>query len=196
MAKQAQKYPERHMLCLHGCNQTQSAFESYMKQFVKIALQHNIKCHFLEGMYDHPKGGKTWFKKPLDLEDIGVQKYDDPDLDTRTTLDQIHKAITENNCTLLLGFSQGGNVADTYVTYHENNPIEKLVVFSGYSLVDDKRKDNEKVSIINVTSDSDEVVKANLMPIQYVNKEHFPHDKGHKIPGSEICRKILDSLVK
>ncbi len=190
-SKSTQQYQERHMLCLHGCNQTEEAFKSYMKQMVKIASQYNIQCHFVEAMYDHPLGGKTWFAKPLDLKDIGVQRFDDTDLKTEKTLDQIHEVVTKNNVSIILGFSQGGCVADTYIAYKNPN-IKKLVVLSGYSFVDENRKNNDVAELLNVFSKSDEVVKSNLRPSHYSTISEISHDKGHKIPGSAEIRKILD----
>jgi len=50
------------VLCLHGCNQTQAAFESYMKDYIKLSKQYNLNLVFTEAKYDHPLGKKFFLK--------------------------------------------------------------------------------------------------------------------------------------
>ncbi len=196
-AKQEIKYPECHVLCLHGCNQNTEAFTGYLSNFSRILKKYNVVLHYLEAPYDHPRGGKTWLAVPLDIADIGIQKYDQETLEINKTLDMIHTEIVKNNVSILLGFSQGGNMVDLYLGYkNDDNMIKKGIVISGYYLVDADRKNNDTVSVLIIESDSDDIVKPEYSPQHYKNKETIKHDKGHKIPGSEILRKIADFIVE
>ncbi len=66
------------VLCLHGCNQTETMFRQLMKNFIKLGeKQYNLKFHFTEAKYDHPQGGKTWYNRPLDVAQIGKIEFDE-----------------------------------------------------------------------------------------------------------------------
>ena len=175
------------VLCLHGCNQTQEMFKRLLKNYIKFGeKQYGLKFHFTEAKYDHPDGGKTWYNKPLNVADIGSIKYDE-DL-VSDTLDDIETIIKDNNIHVLLGFSQGANVVDTFIS-HRDSGIKCAVIMSGYSLVDVKELTRKELTmpLLGVVSNSDTVV-----PIEYNPTEMtLIHDKGHKLPtrNSEI-RKI------
>jgi len=127
------------VLCLHGCCQSEEVFRSYLKNMMRICKK-EMNFFFMEGRFDHPDGGKTWYPKPLVVKDIGNIEYT-PEL-VGDTLDLVHDFIITNNITVLLGFSQGGNLVDTYLNYKhpDNKPIVKAVILSGYELIDKNRK--------------------------------------------------------
>ncbi len=110
----------------------------------------------------------------------------------KDTLDDIDKLIIDNDITVLLGFSQGANVVDTYLSHREHAGIKCAVIMSGYSLVDPGRKDKVDVPVLGVVSEADDVVPHDLNPIDYVSTKVLTHNKGHKLPTSnpqirEIC---------
>ena len=177
------------VLCLHGCNQTQTMFESLMKNYVKLGeKQYNLKFFFTEAKYVHPIGGKTWYKRPLDVSLIGSIPYEE-DL-VMETLNDIDKLIEDNNISVLLGFSQGANVVDTFLAYKGNPKIRCAVIMSGYSLVDPKRE-NVSVPVLGVASEKDDIVPFELNPIQYDAHYLISHDKGHKLPTQNtIIRQV------
>lgn len=179
------------VLCLHGCNQTQSAFEGYMKNFIKLGKQYNLNMNFIEAKYDHPIGGKTWYHKPLVVEDIGRIEYDQSLV--QNTLDDIYNIIEEKDISVLFGFSQGGNVIDTFLTYRGHSNLKCAVILSGYNLVNserDKFTDKIDIPVLLVGSDDDTVVPYEFTPT-YKNSFELKHNKGHKLPtkNTEI-RKI------
>ncbi len=180
------------VLCLHGCNQSEQMFRDLLRNYIKIGEKQNIKFYFVEGKYDHPVGGKTWFNKPLDVKEIGRILFDDSL--TKDALDDLHKSITDMNITVLLGFSQGANVVDTFMTHRNHQNIKRVVLMSGYSLVDPLNKTVD-VPCLTVISDTDEIVPSNLNPINYKELYIILHDKQHKLPTSNptirtICKFI------
>ena len=176
------------VLCLHGCNQTQEMFQRLMKNYIRLGeKQYNLKFHFTEAKYDHPLGGKTWYNKPLNVSDIGSIEYNEKLVSD--ILDDIAILIEENNINVLLGFSQGANVVDTFLTYRPGL-VERAIIMSGYSLVDPDRKISNTPVMI-VSSEQDTVVPCKLNP-QYEKTSTLVHDKGHKLPTRntqirEIC---------
>lgn len=189
--------PEIHVGCLHGSSQSAEIFHSYMENFERIAKQHNIMLHFLDAMYSHPLGGKSWYKKPLDVADVGKQRYDDVELDVDSTNKQVDEFIKKYNITVIIAFSQGTSVADAYLVHCEHPEIKKAVYFSGYQLVEDDRKKVSDVVVLNVTSDTDTIVPSHLAPMDYVDvKDTLKHDKGHKIPGSVLLRSVVSFIVE
>lgn len=199
------------VLCLHGCNQTQEMFAQLLKHYIRIGeKQYNLKFYFTEAKYDHPLGGKTWYQQPLNVADIGKIEYSKELVGD--TLDDISRIIAEKNITVLLGFSQGANVVDTFLKYQKHD-IRRAVLMSGYSLVVTKLFPEESgllpestfakqkgentpinVTAMNVISDADTVVPSHLCPGGYnVSRQRtLKHDKGHKLPTQaahirEIC---------
>lgn len=177
------------VLCLHGCNQSQQTFQQIMKNIVKLGeKQYNLKFFFTEAKFDHPAGGKTWYKKPLVIEDIGKIEYSE-DL-VKDTLNDVEQLIEENNIHALLGFSQGGNVVDTFITYRNNPNIKCAVNMSGYAFVDSSRKESV-LPVLGVASKNDTIVPFDLTIAKYM----VEHDKGHKIPTRKPhMREILKFL--
>lgn len=66
---------------------------------------------------------------------------------------------------VLLGFSQGANVVDTFLAYKGNPRIKCAVIMSGYSLVDPKRV-SHTIPVLGVISEIDDIVPHNLNPTQ------------------------------
>lgn len=183
------------VLCLHGCNQTQEMFEGLLKNFIKFGeKQYNLKFHFTEAKYDHPLGGKTWYNRPLNVAEIGSIPYDAALVSD--TLDDIKQIIQKENIHVLLGFSQGANVVDTYLAYRDSANIKCAVLLSGYSLVDANRQPVD-VPVLTVISESDDIVPAKFNPTGYKENQVINHDKGHKLPTQnpqirQICTFMRD----
>lgn len=191
--------PVINILCLHGCNQTKEMFEGLTKQMREIAMtlskskSHDIRFHYIEAQYDHSLGGKTWYNVELDVSKIGTIELDHEMVDP--TLNMIENVIENLNIEVLLGFSQGGNVVDTYLM-NKQNKIKCAVIFSGYNLVDPQRNNKCETPVLNVYSDQDTIVPAKFMP-QYKNMEVKSHDKGHKLPTSKpYVREIIEYIYK
>lgn len=185
------------ILCLHGCHQTLESFKnvSVMQELIRFGNKEKINFHFIEGKYDHPNGGgKTWYHIPLVLSDIGKIKYD-PTL-VNDVLDDLDKIIEELNINVLLGFSQGGNVVDTYLRYRGNKKIKCAVIFSGYSLADSDNNYISDVPLLNIWSKSDDIVPYNLAPSSYKNITTIEHDKGHKLPTSKPMLRNIIGYIK
>jgi len=187
--------------CLHGCCQNNEMFKSCLKNMLSIASKENKKAgydkftfHFLEADYDHPDGGKTWYSKVLDVNDIKVGIPYDPTF-VIPTLKKVDEFVNKNNINVLLGFSQGGNVVDSYARYMENE-ISTIIILSGYSFVNPEAKQVD-VNFIDIFSDCDDIVPSDKHPTNYNSNKTtiIKHDKGHKVPGNPIIRKIL-SLIQ
>lgn len=185
------------ILCLHGCNQTKEMFEGLTKQMREIATTYSkgknceMLWHFIEAEYDHSMGGKTWYNVELDVQKIGTIEYDGEMVNP--TLDMLEQVISDLNIDVLVGFSQGGNVVDTYLVNKENK-IKCAVIFSGYNLVNPNRKTDVETQVMNVYSDQDTIVPSKFMPI-YKNMVLKAHDKGHKLPTSKpYVREIVDYI--
>lgn len=190
--------PVINILVLHGCNQTESMCRSIFKPFIELAETYakkaniTIKWHFIEAKYAHPDGGKTWYSKPLVVSQIGSIPMDHSIVDD--TLADIDKIINDLNINVLFGFSQGGNVVDTYLMNCLAEKIKCAVIFSGYDFIDTERKQID-IPVMNVCSDADEIVPSKFMPV-YQKMVVKKHDKGHKIPTSKpFQREILDFVV-
>lgn len=183
------------ILCLHGCNQTQTMFSGLMKSAMEIATTYckgkkmSIVWHFTEAKYDHSLGGKTWYNVELDVPKIGTIEMNHDMVDS--TLDDIDRLINELHIDVLWGFSQGGNVVDTYLVNRQNQ-IKCAVIFSGYDLVDANRNKTIQTPVMNVCSDADTIVPSQFIPI-YANMTVKKHDKGHKLPTSKpFIREIIE----
>lgn len=191
------------VLCLHGCNQTQSMFEGFMKNIVKMGeKQHNLNFIFTEAEHDHPNGGKTWYNKPLDVKEIGHIAYD-IDL-TKDALTKLSDTIKTNNIDVLLGFSQGANVVDTYMAHCDHHSIKRVVLMCGYSLVEDAPISID-TSCLSVISANDKIVPFELDPgsskLRYSKSHVIKHEKGHVLPTSKpmmrsICNFIQSGVIE
>ncbi len=179
-----------HVLCLHGCNQTVEMFQSILKDWIKIGgNSHGLVFHFLEAAYDHPDGGKTWYCRPLEVDKIGSIDMDH-DL-IRSAMEDLDAKIKEVGASVLLGFSQGGNVVDSYLAhYNKEGLIKRAVLCSTYPLVEDRRP-NDQIPIVSVFSEADTIVPPSCRPTAYTEIEEITHSKGHKIVTSKpVIRRI------
>lgn len=187
------------VLCLHGCNQTKNIFEDITKHIRNISDKFSktkecqIKFYYIEAQYDHSWGGKTWYKIELDITQIGKLEYKTEI--ASPTLEMLDNIIKELNINVLIGFSQGGNVVDTYLVNKSNN-IKCAIIFSGYNFVDKNRNIDISTPVMNVFSEEDKIVPSKFMPV-YKNMELKSHDKGHKLPTSKpFIREIIEFIYK
>jgi len=188
-----------HVLCLHGCCQDVDMFQSILKDYIKIGERtYNLKFHFLEGTYDffdddETPRGKTWYCEPLDIAEIGKISFRE-DL-VRSAMVDLETAIEDTGATVLFGFSQGGNVADTYLAhYDKEKKIQKAVLCSTYPLVDG-RTPNEHVKVLSIFSTKDLIVPPIYRPRAYTHLTEMTHEKGHKIITSKPkIREILEFI--
>lgn len=183
------------ILCLHGCGQNVKTFRSILREFMKIGSKdHGFNFFFLEGEY--PRGtGKQWFDQDLSSEKIGKMRYiEDISLETiKKSLDRLDAFINDNQINVLFGFSQGGNIVDTYLNHYTQNPIKYAVIFSSYSFVGNEFYID--TPLLNVYSEADEIVKSEYRPKMYSNLEEIAHDKAHKMPTSKpMIREILKKI--
>jgi predicted esterase len=116
-------------------------------------------------------------------------------------LDDIEKCIKDLDIDVLLGFSQGANVVDTYLTHRPAHSVKRAVIMSGYSLEGTLETPIEApidIQMLGVISEQDEVVLSTLNPSgNYVKSDVLFHDKGHKIPTrNPQIRKILVFMEK
>lgn len=172
-------------------------FESILKPLVKFGEKYDTQFYFIEGMYDYIDHGKTWYNKPLVIEDIGKITYDGELI--KECMIQIDQFVIENDINALLGFSQGGNVVDTYLRSDclGKMKIEKVVIISGYSFVYPTEISLLQTPLLSIFSANDEIVRPEFKPVFYKNIEEIEHDKGHKIPTQKpILRRICEFLSK
>lgn len=183
-----------HVLCLHGCCQDAAMFESILTDYIKIGgKSHKLVFHFLEGAYEDPLRGKTWYSRPLDVAAIGTIAFD-KDL-VASAMAQLDKAIDETGATVLLGFSQGGNVIDTYLHhYGGTSKIERAVLCSTYPLVSwtassaavyDQRPPLDLPVLSVYSSIGDDITPAAFQPMAYTPLRTMTHTKGHKMVTSK-----------
>lgn len=178
------------VLCLHGCNQTEEMFRSILKNMMKIGVKsHNLEFHFIQAEYPHSNGGWTWYSKELQVADIpgGIAHSEELVADC---MERIDNYVRDHGITVLLGFSQGGNVVDTYLSSTSDSPIERAVILSGYELVQDEREPVE-TPLLSIYSDKDDVVPSSCRPTNYATLHEYHHEKGHKFPtGNPLLRKF------
>lgn len=189
----AEANPPTKVLCLHGCNQSEAMFQSLLKGWKKILAQHNLELHYIQGAREHHLGNYTWYEEDLDVDQIGVAEYHEELV--KPCLERVHSYIHENGITALLGFSQGGNVIDTYLSQYEGvTPIQRAVILSGYELVDPGRK-ALATPLLSYYSEADTIVPARFRPKNYENLIEVAHDNGHKLPkGNPAIRKLCNFL--
>lgn len=176
------------ILCLHGCNQSEDMLRSILKTLIKIGNKCDIQFHFIQAMYEHSLGGYTWYEKELDVSEIGNIQLDGSMISS--CMKQVHEYITKHDITVLLGFSQGGNVVDTYLNEYPDSPINRALIFSGYELVNQERK-KLKVPLLSFYSEMDDIVPSKHRPSNYQVLYEEKHLKGHRFPtGNPLLRKI------
>lgn len=190
------------ILCLHGCGQNMIMFKQLMKNLAKIGSKYNFKFFYMEAKYDATKDEsdgtirKTWYREQLNLADIGVMKINHNLI--RDVMDDIDRKIEEHDISVLLGYSQGGNVVDTYLSYRENNRIKCAIIMAGYSFVDEN-KPIVSIPVLSIISKLDMIVPTATAPlINHVNITIMEHNGGHNIITSkpklrEICEFIYNN---
>lgn len=178
------------VLCLHGCRQTQEMFQGILEPYVRIGKKIGVNFFFCEGRYDYPEQGKMWLPYVLDLSAVGKVAYQ-PEL-LQAVMDDLDFLIKQYDISILLGFSQGANIVDTYCQYRRNPKIQKVILLSGYSFVDSNRT-MIPIPCLNVVSKGDSIVPKDLAPRDYLSVKEITHDKGHKVPvKTPIVKEILD----
>lgn len=172
-------------LVLHGCRQG-----TLLRGIIDIAsygkklwskLRKHYRVVFVFAPHDfvdsetQEKRGKHWFEKQLEVKDIPLGIAFSDDL-TSITLDRLHATISSFDARVLIGFSQGSNVIDTYLAHHENpHPIDSVVLFSGYGFVCDNRKQVE-VPCLMVGCSEDNVVPWPPIYMSYETEERIEHE--------------------
>lgn len=184
------------VLCLHGCCQDESMFRSLLKNWIRIGEKdHNLEFHFLQAELPHSDGGFTWFTSELDVSAIGTIEYSRALCNP--CLERVHAYVVDHQIDVLLGFSQGGNVVDTYLwRYDMYGPVKRAMILSGYELAhtDPTPNNNGKhpplaVPMLSIYSDADDVVSSKLRPTGYVELTEYAHSKGHRLPtGNKLIR--------
>ena len=185
---------EYNVLCLHGCCQNKEMFTNLLNNFIKLCKRDKINFYFIQGKYNHPERGYTWYNEPLEIEKIGNTDFDEHLV--CDCLDDVELFIKENNINVLFGFSQGGNVVDTFLQHRPHQQIKKAIILSSYSLNESVKKIIDDVEVLNITSECDTIVKHTLFPKNYSKLLHITHNKGHKIPGSSTMRQIRKFILK
>jgi predicted esterase len=179
------------ILILHGCNQNSDFIKSLLKTWIKIGKD-NIDFHFIQARHAHSLGGYTWYEKELDVVQIGSIKYEENLV--LPCLKAIDDYIVKHRITVLMGFSQGGNVIDAYLHQYPKSPIKRTLIFSGYELIYDERK-IISTPTLSIYSEVDTVVPFKFRPKNYSNLTEFTHDKGHKLPtGNPLIRKFCNYI--
>jgi len=161
----------------------------------------SILTYFHEAKYDHPIGNKTWYQVPLNVEDIPSISYDENVIGN--TLDELDTLI-KNLCSLytnpevcLIGFSQGGNLIDTYLRYHFFT-CNRAVIISGYDFLNGNPAKVD-IPMMIVHSPVDEIVPYSRRP-KYENmvQMNFCEDepsKAHRMPQSKPQLRALSQFI-
>lgn len=139
--------------------------------------------------HTHSSKRYTWYSQELDVADIPAGFDYDAKI-TQDCLETIHDYINQNGIDVLLCFSQGGNVVDTYLHQYSDNPIQRVLIFSGYEFRYPERR-TLNLPLVSVYSDVDDVVPSTCRPTNYSVIHEYAHDKGHKFPsGNPLLRKF------
>lgn len=171
-------------------------FGKLLTPITKMGERRGARFIFLEASYDHPCRGKTWLSVPLELHDIGVVGMDRDIIEP--TMCQIDAFVTEHDVNVLLGFSQGANMIDTWLACRpDQTAVKRVVLLSGYQFVGTEDMPRSCDSCLNVISDVDEIVPPGLLPRNgYSTLLLEKHNKGHKVPTTgDMRRKIVDFIT-
>lgn len=189
---------------LHGNHQNSDVFCKLMKQYIKVIKQVNqrngvetnfyhinAKYSFIpysDSIFEDNDGDyRMWYKTPLDINQISEDgSYQNiPEDDIFECLDYVSTFIEENNINFLIGFSQGGNVVDTYLRLRNNDgKIKTAIIINGYSFKCYSDIVPFIDRIIYISSDKDLIIKPNSLKNNYNNLIEFKHEMGHKINTS------------
>lgn len=190
---------------LHGARQDVATFESTCRTLLRKLRQHwlslhgpeaEVELHLLPAPYAHPERGGMWFATHLCLSQIGSNFVDDADVGD--TMDIVQAWVRARDITMLVGFSQGGNVVATYLRLRNaDRHIDRAIIVSGYDYpryVHDFPIEVERLVI--VYSDQDDVVSGHYtsdLVHTVSDTTHVclvSHDHGHRmsIPASGITQ--------
>jgi hypothetical protein len=173
-----------------------------LKEWIKIVEKNKVATlHYLEGQlscalnsegekYVEPNNkNKTWYEVELVVAEIGTIPYSEALV--RPCLERVDQYVKANDITVLLGFSQGGNVIDTYLHQYPDSPIQRAIILSGYELCYEKRN-VVNVPLLSYYSESDAVVPIEHKPTNYKTLYEVAHNKGHALPTSKpVIRKCI-----
>ena len=203
------------VLFLHGCRQNSEIYMQIMSNYIKMIskLAPGSKFYGLDGPFQYngelenhlnQKGlsavnlgesSRMWYETVLRIESIGFDNT--PHEHIIFTLDYLEMKIELHDIDILIGFSQGANLVDTYVRLRNlNSKIKKVIIFNGYTFPRyETLLPNVQKGII-VTSQSDEIVPPHTLCNNYLNSSYFEHEKGHKIKtNNSFIRTVVQSLI-
>lgn len=175
------------VLCLHGIGQRAAQFRIICKDLVKTCIRANFL--FAEGTLDH-NDGKSWY--PITgLLDKRIYSKDEMD----GAFKLIDKMIIDNNCTAVIGFSQGGSLLDAYLNHHSTKYVSKAIFISSFSYPG-YTTPIKSVKAMNVIGKRDLIVPEKYKPYNYENIKTIYHPGGHIFPGGKVINEICDFLVE
>ena len=193
------------MLLLHGCSQNAISFEGYgfVKNMIKVVRKNlsgtlgDLPDFYLEGMYDCPDGEKMWYPSNIVLTshpkspNYSSVEISDKDFCIEKTLDRVDAAVREHKISVLVGFSQGANVVDTYLRYHPNGKnIKVAILIAGFGFYDPKPKINSDTFVFSFHSKDDEIVPIQMCPQNYRRLDVVLYDGGHKFPRKDMFASV------
>ena len=199
------------VLCLHGYGQDKTVFQQAMRRYLNRAKHDGVRYLFVEAPHDHIHGGKQWLDQylalPVRREDLTysergcTESMESMDLIDQfialynahkytQVLDAMARHIDRYNINVLLGFSQGANVIDTFLSHRDAPRIQCAVLMSGYSCVDVDRRVIQ-IPVLAVTSPNDTVTPSALQtPTEHMAV--IEHNEGHLVSkGRSIVRQVI-----
>lgn len=153
---------------LHGCCQDNAIFTSLMKPYCEIMKKTYgvTECIFIEAQYEHSRKGKTWFQRELELTKIGTDDISNEDIEL--TLSYVEDIIRKQNIEILIGFSQGGNVMDTYLrTRNTDDHIKRAMILNAYSFPRYVHLKPSLEKLVFITSLQDDIVPHDILTENY-----------------------------
>ena len=180
------------VLCLHGCGGDRDSFRYTLRRFRHRDKHDGVRYIFCDAPYDNESGGKKWYETLLSLppskEYLTYNANDCAD-----TLDIIARDIIKYDIHVLLGFSQGANVIDTFLSHRNAPSIKCAVLLSGYSFASTDRC-AICVPILVATSSCDTAIPSALQ-IPQKGMALIHHTNGHAVDrGRNTMRKIIQFI--
>lgn len=196
------------IIFLHGCRQNSQIYMKIMDNYIKKIMKSGSKVYGLDGPFDYNGeldddvdqqkmiNQKMWFETRLRLENIGLN--DIPHDQINFTLDYLQKEIELHDINVLIGFSQGANLIDTYLRLRNLDfRIKRVIILNGYTFPRYRGLIPNVELCIIVTSKNDEIVPMDKLHNNYSNSLFFEHEKGHKIKtNSPFIRDIIECLLE
>lgn len=171
------------ILVFHGCGQDPTIFKSLLK-----SLHKNIKHEwiFLKGPHNKKEGGYGWYK----------YKNDDSEIDWNARqqfIDEISEQYSDRERTLLVGFSEGAQMA-LDLSRSMPNCIGVVALSPSYE-AGLHNFGNVDLPVVMVTSSQDSTIaiKYSQKWKKYINGDiiEISHNKGHKVYLPEETRQII-----